>query len=192
MEFLTKSAAETKELAGRLAGQLRGGDVILFSGELGAGKTTFIQGLVGALGVKSLVSSPTFVIAHEYQSGESANERYAGSGNESGGFKIHHLDLYRLDDVSELEPFLRDIYLPPSAGGAEILLVEWGEKLKACPAAMPPEYLEITFSFTAPASPDAANEKYAAADKGQGAADERLLVFTPVGESWETRNLNLK
>ena len=66
MEVVTASPAETEALAARLAAQLRAGDVVAVSGELGAGKTTFVRGAARALGVTEPVSSPTFTIGHRY------------------------------------------------------------------------------------------------------------------------------
>ena len=69
METVTASPEETEALAARLAGCLRVGDVVAVSGELGAGKTTFVRGAAGALGVVEPVSSPTFTIGHRYEIG---------------------------------------------------------------------------------------------------------------------------
>jgi tRNA threonylcarbamoyladenosine biosynthesis protein TsaE len=66
VEVVTGSPEETEALAGRLAAQLRAGDVVAVSGELGAGKTTFVRGAARALGVREPVSSPTFTIGHRY------------------------------------------------------------------------------------------------------------------------------
>ncbi len=103
------SEKKTFELAKQIAGVVEAGDILLLNGPLGAGKTTFIKALCKKLGVKDEVVSPTFIIA----------QQYVGSK-----FLIHHLDLYRIDDVSELEPQLRE--LPPADG---ILVMEWAEKL---------------------------------------------------------------
>jgi len=103
----TASAQETEALAAELAATLRPGDVVLVSGELGAGKTTFVRGACGALGVRERVTSPTYTIGH----------RYHGEGVE-----ISHLDLYRFQGVSpaewgDLEPYFEDA----------IAFVEWPE-----------------------------------------------------------------
>ena len=87
----TGSAAETEALAARLAASLRPGDVVLVSGELGAGKTTFVRGAARALGVGVPVTSPTFTIARRY---------------EDGRVPVSHLDLYRLDGLDGEEPEL--------------------------------------------------------------------------------------
>lgn len=104
----TASAAETEALAGRLAASLRPGDVVLVSGELGAGKTTFVRGAARALGVGVPVTSPSFTIARRY---------------EDGPVPISHLDLYRLDGLDGEEPEL----LADELAGDRIAFVEWPE-----------------------------------------------------------------
>jgi tRNA threonylcarbamoyladenosine biosynthesis protein TsaE len=103
----TRSPEETEELAVGLARRLGTGDVVTVAGELGSGKTTFVRGACGALGVRERVTSPTYTIGH----------RYHGDGVE-----VSHLDLYRFRDVSpaewgDLEPYFE---------GA-IAFVEWPE-----------------------------------------------------------------
>ena len=68
MEFVTKSEAETRELAKRLAEKFQAGDVILYQGEMGAGKTAFTKGLAEYFGTEEEVTSPTFALVHEYHS----------------------------------------------------------------------------------------------------------------------------
>jgi tRNA threonylcarbamoyladenosine biosynthesis protein TsaE len=106
METLTSSAAETEALGARLAGRLHAGDVVAVSGELGAGKTTFVRGAARALGVSSPVSSPTFTIGHRY----------------AAPVPVAHLDLYRLSGIEaeewgDLEPYF----------DGSIAFVEWPE-----------------------------------------------------------------
>lgn len=106
VEVETRSAEETEALAARLARRLSPGDIVLVSGELGAGKTTFVRGACRALGVTARVTSPTFTIGH----------RYAGS------VEVSHLDLYRFSGLSaaewgDLEPYFE---------GA-VVFVEWPE-----------------------------------------------------------------
>jgi tRNA threonylcarbamoyladenosine biosynthesis protein TsaE len=107
VEQQSHSAQETEELAAALARRLAAGDVVTVAGELGSGKTTFVRGACGALGVRERVTSPTYTIGH----------RYHGDGVE-----ISHLDLYRFEGVSsaewgDLEPYFE---------GA-IAFVEWPE-----------------------------------------------------------------
>jgi tRNA threonylcarbamoyladenosine biosynthesis protein TsaE len=106
-ETLTHSPEETEALAARLARTLAPGDVVIVSGELGSGKTTFVRGACAELGVREHVTSPTYTIGH----------RYHGDGVE-----VSHLDLFRFDGVSaaewgDLEPYF---------DGA-IAFVEWPE-----------------------------------------------------------------
>lgn len=106
LEVESRSAAETETLAGRVARALRPGDVVLVSGELGAGKTTFVRGACRSLGVGDRVTSPTFTIGHRY----------------TGRVAVSHLDLYRFRGLSaaewgDLEPYFEDA----------VVFVEWPE-----------------------------------------------------------------
>jgi len=106
MEIVSGSAADTEDIAAAVAAALRSGDVVTVSGELGAGKTTFVRGACRALGVTGPVTSPTYTIGH----------RYAGDPD------VSHLDLYRFVDVSaaewaDLEPYFQDA----------VVFVEWPE-----------------------------------------------------------------
>jgi len=127
LELVTGSDEETKAVAARLAGRLRAGDVVLISGELGAGKTTFVRGACRALGVTSGVTSPTFTIGH----------RYAGNA-----IDVSHLDLYRFRGLSaaewgDLEPYFDDA----------IVFVEWPE---AGVDALPPARAHIRLDHVSP------------------------------------------
>lgn len=106
MSVVSSSAAETEALGARLAEHLGPGDVVVVSGDLGAGKTTLIRGACRALGVDSPVTSPTFTIGQRYE-GDSA--------------PIAHLDLYRLENLGDEDPALLDDYLTPDS----IAFVEW-------------------------------------------------------------------
>src|SRR5258706_8999243 len=106
METVTASAEETEALAARLAGRLHAGDVVGVSGELGAGKTTFVRGAARALGVTGPVSSPTFTIGHRYDA----------------PVPVAHLDLYRIagldpEEWGDLEPYF----------DGTVAFVEWPE-----------------------------------------------------------------
>lgn len=104
---VTESAAETEALGARLAELLGPGDVVVVSGEVGAGKTTLIRGACRALGIESPVTSPTFTIGHRYRGGR---------------LPVAHLDLYRLEGGLEGEdPALLDDYLVADA----VAFVEW-------------------------------------------------------------------
>jgi tRNA threonylcarbamoyladenosine biosynthesis protein TsaE len=102
----SSSAEETEAIGARLAADLRPGDVVLVSGELGAGKTTLIRGACRALGVTEPVTSPTFTIGRRYR---------------GRIMPVSHLDLFRLEDLGGEEPGLLDDYLTPDA----ITFIEW-------------------------------------------------------------------
>ena len=111
---VTDGPEETERAGAELAAGLKPGDVVLVSGELGAGKTTFVRGALRALGVTGPITSPTFVVGHLYDG------PYA------------HLDLYRLAGMDAEDPGLLDDYFAPDA----IVFVEWPEHATG---AFPPE-----------------------------------------------------
>jgi tRNA threonylcarbamoyladenosine biosynthesis protein TsaE len=104
--FETGSAAETEAIGARVAERLRPGDVVVVSGDVGAGKTTLIRGACRALGIEEPITSPTFTIGR----------RYSG-----GRLPISHLDLYRLASLEDEDPALLDDYLGPDG----VAFVEW-------------------------------------------------------------------
>jgi len=101
----TSSPEETAALGAELAAGLAPGDVVLVSGELGTGKTTFVRGACRALGVEGVVSSPTFTIGQVL----------------AGDIDVAHLDLYRLGSLGTEDPSLLEDYLTPERVG----FVEW-------------------------------------------------------------------
>ncbi|HYI79262.1 MAG TPA: tRNA (adenosine(37)-N6)-threonylcarbamoyltransferase complex ATPase subunit type 1 TsaE [Thermoleophilaceae bacterium] len=105
MTLETDSAAATEAAGAALAAGLRPGDVVLISGELGSGKTTFVRGACRALGVEEPVTSPTFTIGQLY----------------AGRVEVAHLDLYRLDSLAGEDPSLLEDYLTADRIG----FVEW-------------------------------------------------------------------
>src|SRR5262245_4514306 len=109
MEAETTSAEETERLGAALARELRPGDVVLVSGELGAGKTTLVRGALRELGVTEAVTSPTFVVGILYE----------GSRGPAA-----HLDLYRLSGLDGEDPGLLDPYFGPEV----VTFVEWPER----------------------------------------------------------------
>ncbi len=123
MEFFSRSAEQTRRIGARLGGMLQAGDVICLQGNLGAGKTTFTQGLAQGWGSLDTVSSPTFILVNMY--------RRADNG------RMFHLDGYRLDSVPEAEELDLDSMLAEGA-----LIVEWPERLGAL---IPGERLWIDF-----------------------------------------------
>ena len=114
----TSGPDATERAGAALAARLRPGDVVLVSGELGAGKTTFVRGALRALGVTGPVTSPTFVVGHAY---------------EGAAGPVSHLDLYRLaGGMADEDPGLLEPFFAPDA----IAFVEWPEH---GPGAWPPE-----------------------------------------------------
>jgi tRNA threonylcarbamoyladenosine biosynthesis protein TsaE len=120
LSIVSRSAEETRILGAALAPLLVPGDVISLSGDLGAGKTVFVQGLATALGVEKQVTSPTFTIVHEYK----------------GRYPILHVDVYRLNSFQEVLDLGFEELLDPSA----VMVVEWGE---AVAPLLPRRYLRI-------------------------------------------------
>ena len=104
---ISSSPEETELAAAELAARLEPGDVVLVSGELGAGKTTFVRGAARALGASGPITSPTYTVGQVYAA--------------DGGPEIAHLDLYRLASLDPEDPALIDDYLTPERIG----FVEW-------------------------------------------------------------------
>jgi len=102
----------TERAGAALAAQLRPGDVVLVSGELGTGKTTFVRGALRALGVTEAVTSPTFVVGHLF---------------DGAAGPLAHLDLYRLAGLADEDPGLLDPYFGPDT----ITFVEWPERAES-------------------------------------------------------------
>jgi tRNA threonylcarbamoyladenosine biosynthesis protein TsaE len=120
----TRSAGETRALAAALAQLARAGDLMLLAGDLGAGKTAFVQGFGRALGVDEPITSPTFTLAQRYD----------------GARVIHHLDVYRLSQLNEV----LDLGLPELLDEGGIVLIEWGD---AVAPVVPADYLEVRLAY---------------------------------------------
>jgi tRNA threonylcarbamoyladenosine biosynthesis protein TsaE len=124
IELRTGSVAETQALAAVVAEHVRPGDLIVLAGDLGSGKTAFVQGLAAALGVVEVVTSPTFTLTHSY----------------AGRLPVHHVDVYRLERMAEVE----DLGLGELIDGKGVTLVEWGDVVVA---ALPASFLEVRLAF---------------------------------------------
>jgi tRNA threonylcarbamoyladenosine biosynthesis protein TsaE len=127
VELTSSSPEETEAIAARVAAVLAVGDIVTVSGELGAGKTTFVRGACRALGVTGPVTSPTFTIGHRY----------------AGRVPVSHLDLFRFASVSpaewgDLEPYFDDA----------VCFVEWPE---AAGAGLPPATVAVGLQHVDPA-----------------------------------------
>lgn len=123
MDFFSRSPEQTRRIGMRLGGALQTGDVICLQGELGAGKTTFVQGVAQGWGSLDSVSSPTFILVNVY--------RRADQG------QLFHMDAYRLDSTPEAEELDLDSMLTQGP-----LLIEWPERIDGL---VPDEHLWIMF-----------------------------------------------
>ncbi len=124
-DFFSHSSEQTRRLGMRLGAFLQTGDVVCLQGELGAGKTTFVQGLSSGWGSPDAVSSPTFVLVNVYRRAD--------------GSQLYHLDTYRLESAPEAEELdLEDML------GSGPLVVEWPERMLSV---LPPERLWIKLNY---------------------------------------------
>jgi len=119
----TTSPEETRVLGERLGRTLGPGDVVALVGELGAGKTCFIQGLVRGLGVTGFATSPTFVLINEYR----------------GRLPVHHVDVYRTESLTEVV----DLGVLELFGGEGVTVVEWADRIRPL---LPPGTIEVTIA----------------------------------------------
>jgi len=110
MDFFSRGPEQTRRIGIRLGGALQAGDVICLQGDLGAGKTTFVQGIANGWGSLDSVSSPTFIIVNVYRRGDEA--------------RLFHMDAYRLDSTPEAEELDLDSMLAQGP-----LLIEWPERM---------------------------------------------------------------
>lgn len=110
-KFITTSKAQTQKLGEELAKELRGGEIICLSGELGAGKTTFTQGLLKGLKAKGPYTSPTFVVMKKYE-------------------HIYHIDAYRIKDKDLLELGWEEMLADNPPAGGNIIIIEWAERVR--------------------------------------------------------------
>ncbi len=126
-KITTYNPQETQRVAERLARRCQGGEIFCLSGNLGAGKTTFVKGIGRGLGIdEKNVNSPTFVIMNVYQ----------------GRLPLYHFDFYRLEDPKEIGGIGYDEFLY----GKGVAVVEWAERFGSL---MPSEYLSVEISDTA-------------------------------------------
>ena len=111
IEFVSDSPEQTAQLAAKVACALRAGDVLLYEGDMGAGKTTFTKGLAAALGIKQAVTSPTFALVNEYL---------------DGSVPLFHFDLYRIGSYDDLYAIGFFDYLAL----VQVIAAEWSENIE--------------------------------------------------------------
>ena len=122
MHFISKCEEDTIDFASKIATKLNKKDIIVLTGELGSGKTKFVQGILKYFGLENQISSPTFTIVNEYYSDK---------------INIYHFDVYRLADIDEFYAIGGDEYFEKG-----ICLIEWGEMIEKI---LPPDYIKVTF-----------------------------------------------
>ncbi len=121
-EVVCENELQTKIFASNLAESLGKGDVIVLSGELGAGKTKFVEGILTHFGMQEEISSPTFTIINEYHNNK---------------IDIYHFDLYRLGDIYEFENIGGEEYFNKG-----LCIFEWGELIEDI---LPNDYIKVSF-----------------------------------------------
>lgn len=119
--FESRNENELMALGERLGALLSAGDVLVLTGDLGAGKTTFTKGLARGLAIEQMIKSPTYTIVREYE----------------GRLPLYHLDVYRIGDDPD------SIDLDEFLFGDGVTVIEWGNLLES---ALPDDYLDITIS----------------------------------------------
>lgn len=121
-KYISNSEQDTKNFAKKIASKLHIGDVIVLTGELGAGKTKFTEGFLSYFNLEDEISSPTFTIVNEYKNDKAT---------------VYHFDVYRLEDSDEFYAIGGDEYFDNG-----ICIIEWGELIKD---ALPENYINISF-----------------------------------------------
>ena len=158
VELRAPTADDTRGVGGAIAGVLRAGDVVALTGELGAGKTTLVQGAARALGVDGPVVSPTFTLVREYD----------------GRMPVAHADIYRLDRVQEVI----DLGLDELTGDRGVLFVEWGD---AVGVLLPDDRLTVELT-----APDPSSEARRIVISASGASwEERWSSLRGALHTWE-------
>ncbi|MEY4373223.1 MAG: hypothetical protein RL219_1992 [Actinomycetota bacterium] len=153
IELRSPSPDATHAIAAAVARLARAGDLVVLAGEMGSGKTWFTKGFAAALGVTDRVTSPTFTLVHSYQGGR---------------LPVHHVDVYRLDRMSEVADLaLAELLEESGTGKGGVVLVEWGD---AVAAVLGNDYLEVQLHV------DDADPEL-----------QRRLVIRAVGPGWARR-----
>ncbi len=157
ISLTTSSPEQTGDLARLLATTAEPGDVLVLVGDLGAGKTAFSKAYGAALGIEEPMTSPTFTLARQYE----------------GRLTLHHLDVYRLEQMAEV----LDLDLPDLLDSAAVVLIEWGDAILPM---LPADFLEIRFTF-GDADDDRGIELNAVGDRWSARADRLVAIAEQVG-----------
>jgi tRNA threonylcarbamoyladenosine biosynthesis protein TsaE len=152
----TAAADDTRSLAAAVAQSIRPGDAVALTGELGAGKTCFVQGAARALGVERRVTSPTFTIVRDYE----------------GDVRVVHVDVYRLDELQDFVELGEEDLLGPD----EVTFIEWGDTVAAL---LPDDRLEVELLLG-----DGHPDERVVHLRGIGAWAERIADLIPPLGPW--------
>lgn len=125
--YISRSREETLAFGRNIARECNPGTIIALSGPLGAGKTTLVQGLAGGLGIKEVVTSPTFIIIAEYE----------------GPLPLYHFDLYRLSGIEEFE----NLGAGDLLYGSGVSVIEWSERISSI---LPRDCISVSIEITGP------------------------------------------
>ncbi len=139
MEIITQNPGETQRLGQKIGADLKSGRikrrVLCLFGDLGSGKTTFVQGLAKGLKIEKRITSPTFVFVKKYKNLSSTEPCFSNQSN------FYHVDLYRAEKAEDTKSLgLEEIFSDPQA----IVAVEWAEKIRGI---LPQERVDIEFNY---------------------------------------------
>jgi tRNA threonylcarbamoyladenosine biosynthesis protein TsaE len=147
------SPSATHAIAAAVARLSRAGDLVILAGEMGSGKTWFTKGFASALGITDHVTSPTFTLVHSYSGGR---------------LPLHHVDVYRLDRMSEVADLsLAELLEESGTGKGGVVLVEWGDVVAAM---FGNDFLEVRLEVD-----------------DDDPEEARRIVIRPVGRGWAAR-----
>jgi len=162
LDVASTGPEQTQAIAVALADLVRNGDLLILTGDLGAGKTCFTQGLGRGLGVEQPITSPTFTLANQYR----------------GRLLLHHLDVYRLDSVAET----LDLDLPDLLESG-VTVIEWGDQISEV---LPADHLLVVLHYPEiEASNARGTEVGHSGDFEQ--YDDRVIEFVAKGIGWQSR-----